>query len=526
MLEQSLKNQVKEIFSKLTGNFTFHVNVSETHPQRKDLLGLLDDVAACSDNISCDINTGEGLSFTITRDGKRSEIIFRAVPTGHEFTTLLLVVLNMDGIGKNIPDDTIINRIKALDGNISLKSYISLTCTNYPDVVQALNLMAIYNPNFTYEIIDGAINIEEADSLNIQAVPSVFVNEKPLHTGRSSLGELLDKLEKQVGTQFQPTEIKQKDYDVIVAGGGPAGVSAAIYSARKGFSVALVANKIGGQVTETVDIENMISISKTTGPELSANLMNHLNDYDVDILENRTIESTEIIDGIKHVKTSSGELLTSPALIIATGASWRKLNIPGESKYIGAGVAFCTHCDGPYYKNKQVVVIGGGNSGLEAAIDLSAIATKVTILEFLPELKGDKILQDKLAGTQNVDIITNAQTLSIEGDGGKVSGIEYMDRESENVVSLDVDGVFVQIGLTANSDVFKDIVNTNRIGEIEIDAHCRTGSPGVYAAGDVSEVPYKQIVIAMGEGSKAALSAFEDSIKGRLVQKEPELVEI
>lgn len=338
-----------------------------------------------------------------------------------------------------------------------------------------------------------------------------------MHVGRSSLGELLSKLEDQLGTEFTPALQQKKEYDVIVAGGGPAGVSAAVYSARKGFSVAIVAQKVGGQVTETVSIENMISVPKTSGAELSGNLMKHLHDYPIDILENRVIENMELVDGIKTITTSLNETITAPALIIATGASWRKLNVPGESDYIGSGVAFCTHCDGPFYKGKKVVVIGGGNSGLEAAIDLSSIASEVHVLEFMDELKGDQVLQDKIKELSNVSITTNAQTLSIDGDGNKVHSLKYKDRISEKEEVLTTDGVFVQIGLNANSKVFADKVKTNQIGEIEIDSHCRTNQAGIYAAGDVSIVPYKQIVIAMGEGSKAALSAFDDRIKGLLL---------
>jgi len=278
-----------------------------------------------------------------------------------------------------------------------------------------------------------------------------------------------------------------------------------------------VADKIGGQLTETIGIENMISVSQTTGTQLTANLKHHLGDYPVDVYENRKIEQAQVIDGIKHIHTSMGETLKAPALIIATGASWRRLNVPGENNYIGSGVAFCTHCDGPFYKNKRVVVVGGGNSGLEAAIDLSAIASEVTVLEYMDELKGDQILQNKLKDTPNVKIITSVETLSIEGDGSKVTGLQFKHRKNGNTELLTTDGVFVQIGLTANSQVFKDVVEVNRTGEILIDAHCRTSNTGIYAAGDVSVVPYKQIVIAIGEGAKAALSAFEDKIKGVLL---------
>lgn len=515
MLEQSLKNQVKQLFANLTNEYTFSIEVSDAHSGKDELIALLNDVASCSDKVSCEVNSGDDLSFIILKNGQASNVIFKAIPNGHEFTTLLLAVLNQDGIGKNLPDDTIVAQIKALKGKVELRSYISLSCTNCPDVVQALNIMAFINPNITHYIIDGGINKAEVDAKSIQAVPSVYANGEVLHIGRSSLGELLSKLEALMGAEpVEAVAQEPKNYDVVVVGGGPAGASAAIYSARKGFSVAIVAQKIGGQVNETVDIENLISVPKTTGSELASNLKVHLQDYDIDILENRMVAQIEIVDGVKHISTSLGETLISPAVIAATGASWRQLNVPGESQYIGSGVAFCTHCDGPFYKGKKVVVVGGGNSGLEAAVDLSSIAKEVVVLEFGDTLKGDKVLSDQLEQLPNVSIITNAQTLEVCGDGSKVNGLVYRDRVSNEEYSIDTDGVFVQIGLTANSAVFKDIVKTNRTGEIEIDATCRTSVPGVYAAGDVSIVPYKQIVIAMGEGSKAALSAFEDKIKG------------
>ncbi len=514
MLEQAIKDQVTSAFGHLKSNFTFQVNVSSDHSKKEELIELLNDVASCSDKITVNVQDGDGLSFTILKNNQPTSIVFRAIPSGHEFTTLLMAVLNADGIGKNMPDELISKRIQNLKGKIEVKSYISLTCTNCPTVVQALNVMSLLNENVTHQIIDGSINQEEVEKLNIQAVPSVYVNGEVLHVGRSSMGELLGKIEGLVGTQASgEATVVHKKYDVAVVGGGPAGVSAAVYSARKGFSVAIIAEKIGGQVTETVSIENMISVPKTTGSKLSADLMSHLQDYDIDILENRMVNNVEIVDGFKQLKTSMGEVITTPALIVATGASWRKLGVPGEDQYIGSGVAFCTHCDGPFYKGKKVVVIGGGNSGLEAAIDLSSIASEVTVFEFMDELKGDQVLQEKLKATPNVTILTGIETKSVEGDGQKVTGIKYKNRYSGEESSLDIDGVFVQIGLKPNSGVFADVVDTNRMGEIEIDAACRTKVPGIYAAGDVSVVPYKQIVIAMGEGSKAALSAFEDKIK-------------
>lgn len=529
MLEQAMKDQVKNLFSGLKHTYIFQITVASAHAKKNELIELLNDVTSCSDKVSSTVSEGDQLAFTILKDNEPSNIIFRAVPNGHEFSSLLLAVLNMDGIGKNLPDETLKQRILNLKGDVDIKSYISLTCTNCPEVVQALNVMAMLNPKVKHQIIDGAINKAEVESLNIQAVPTIYVNGKQFHVGRSSLGELVSKLEAELGTTFSiDKSAAQKEYDVVVVGGGPAGVSSAIYSARKGFSVAIVAEKVGGQVTETVSIENLISVQKTTGAELTANLLSHLKDYKIDILDNRLVSKVEVVDGYKKVTTSLGETLITPALIIATGASWRRLGVPGEQEYIGSGVAFCTHCDGPFYKDKKVVVVGGGNSGLEAAIDLSSIATEVTVLEFMSELKGDQILQDKLKTLSNVKIITNAQTISVDGNGTKVTALQYKDRDTNKVESIVTDGVFVQIGLVANSQTVADIVTTNRIGEIEIDAHCRTKQAGIYAAGDVSIVPYKQIVIAMGEGSKAALSAFEDKIKNKLLsnitQKEASMV--
>ena len=517
MLDKNIIDQITELFSNLKDSYTFKARIAPSHPQKEELVNLLTEVADCSDKLHFTLEEGADLQFSIHKgEEENSNIIFRMVPTGHEFTSLLLALLNLDGIGKNLPDETTIKRIQSLRGTITVKSYISLSCTNCPDVVQALNILSIYNPNIQHEIIDGAIHQDEVESLNIQAVPTVYAEGKQVHVGRSSLGELLDKLEQVMGSDFQITDSEPKDYDVVVVGGGPAGVSSAIYSARKGLSVAIVSEHIGGQVTETVGIENMISIPKTTGGELAGNLKVHLNDYPIDILENRMVKTVELKDGKKQLHTSLGEVLNTPALIIATGASWRKLNVPGESDYIGSGVAFCAHCDGPFYKGKRVIVVGGGNTGLEAAIDLSSIASEVTLLEYMDELKGDQILQGKIGEIANIKVITGAETLNIEGDGKKVTALEFKHRSNEKTETLEVDGIFVQIGLTANSSAFKNLVDTNRIGEIEIDAHCRTKTPGIYAAGDVSIVPYKQIVIAMGEGSKAALSAFEDKIKGVL----------
>lgn len=514
MLDVAMKSQLSGIFSGLASQYTFEVRVSPNHESRGELVELLEDLASCSDHISCDLSDGDGLRFTLLKDGKETGICFRAVPNGHEFTSLLLAILNSDGKGKNIPDESIRRRIAALNGRVKLTTYVSLTCTNCPDVVQALNVMTTLNPSITHETVDGAINQEEVERMKVQGVPSVFADGELIHVGRGDFSELLSKLEARYGIREDAIDTSVKAYDVIVAGGGPAGAAAAIYSSRKGLKVAVIADRIGGQVKETVGIENMISVSQTTGEQLALDLFAHINDYPVDILEHRRVETVEMEGTRKLLTTSTGEHFSTPALVIATGASWRRLNVPGEAEYIGRGVAFCPHCDGPFYKGKHVAVVGGGNSGIEAAIDLAGICSRVTVLEFMDELKADQVLQEKVRSLPNVEIFLSSQTMEVQGNGDKVTGIRIKDRQTELVRTVELDGIFVQIGLAANSSVFRELVKTNKPGEIEIDAHCRTNVPGIYAAGDVSTVPYKQIIIAMGEGAKAALSAFDDRVRG------------
>jgi alkyl hydroperoxide reductase subunit F len=436
------------------------------------------------------------------------------VPGGHEFTSLVLAVLNADGKGK-LPDAGIVRRIKALRGPIELRTYVSLSCTNCPDVVQALNQLALLHGDLRHATIDGAIATEEATRLGIQAVPTVYAGDKLLHVGKSTLAELLEVLEETFGvvdeTHTEPASEK-KVYDVVVIGGGPAGAAAAIYSARKGLRTAMVAQKVGGQVQETLGIENLVSVTYTEGPRLAADIDKHLRAYPIDLLENRRVE--RIVDGeSKDIMLKGGEVLSSSAVIVATGAKWRELGIPGEKEYLGRGVAFCPHCDGPFYKGKSVAVVGGGNSGVEAAIDLAGICSHVTLVEFLDVLKADAVLVKKLHSLSNVNVILNARVTEVVGTGDKVTGLKYSERASDEAREFALDGVFVQIGLVPNSGIAKDLVDVNRFGEIVIDARCRTSAAGIYAAGDVTTVPFKQIVIAMGEGAKAALSAFEDRMR-------------
>lgn len=516
MLDTSLKDQLKNIFSGLEAKYTLDAIVSSQHENRQELTEMLSDVAECSDKISYQVREGKDLEFSLLKNGESTGIKFRGVPNGHEFTSLLLAILNADGKGKNFPDKSICNRVKALNGPINLTTYVSLTCTNCPDVVQALNAMSTLNPQIHHEMVDGAIYQDEVEALKIQGVPAVFADGKLLHAGRGEFGELLNKLEAQYGIEENRLTKEEKSYDVIVLGGGPAGSAAAIYSARKGLKVAVIAERIGGQVKETVGIENLISVPETTGNQLADNLRTHLQRYPIDLLEHRRIEKIELIENQKILSSANGEKFSAPAVIVATGASWRKLNVPGEKEYIGRGVAFCPHCDGPFYKGKHVAVVGGGNSGIEAAIDLAGICSKVTVLEFLDNLKADHVLQEKLKSLPNVEVFVSSQTLEVIGNGDKVTGIKVKNRVSEEIRTLELDGIFVQIGLMPNSGIFHGVIDTNRPGEVIIDAHCRTNVPGIYAAGDVSTVPYKQIIIAMGEGAKAALSAFEDRIRGTI----------
>lgn len=517
MLEKSLLDQVRDIFSSLEHSYTFDITYSPADEKDRELVEFLDDVAGTSDKLSCRLTEADAVrpEFTLLKDGKETGIGFRGIPNGHEFSSLLLAVLNADGKGKNLPDEAIAMRIRALQGPVRIQTFVSLTCTNCPDVVQALNVMALLNPQVSHQMIDGAVFKEEVDELKVQAVPSVYADGRLLSVGRSSLGELLHKLEGLYGSEHHDDVLpSRRDFDVLVLGGGPAGTSAAIYSARKGLRVAVIAERIGGQVKETVGIENLISVPRTTGAQLTGALRGHMGHYPIEMFENRRIETVSLRGKEKTVTVVGGETFVAPAVIVATGAGWRRLNVEGEDGYIGRGVAFCPHCDGPFYQGRHVAVIGGGNSGIEAAIDLAGICSKVTVFEFADTLKADEVLQSKVRNLGNVEIFTSSQTTRVIGDGGKVTAIRVLNRLTGEERDYQLDGIFVQIGLAANSAPFRGELEMTPVGEIKVDAFCRTGLPGVYAAGDVSSVPYKQIIIAMGEGAKAALSAFDDRIRG------------
>ncbi len=522
MLDSALKEQVKGLFSELNSSYTLHLEFHPEHRRGGELVEFLQDFAECSDKIECKVEEvfedKSTLQFHILRDNLATGIIFRAIPSGHEFSSLILAILNLDGKGKNMPDEYTRERIKAISGKINVKTYMLLTCPNCPDIVQALNIIAMVNDRITHEIIDGSIFSEEADSLNIQSVPTVFADGEMLHVGRGGLSDLLEKLDAKYGSESVAEHAVTRCYDVAIAGGGPAGATAALYLARKGLKVGIVAEKVGGQVNETIAIENIPSVIETTGAKLAQDLHSHMLEYEnIEILENRTIESAEINSDVKKMHIKGGEVVEAQQLIIATGAQWHRLGVDGESEYIGRGVAFCPHCDGPLFEGKKVAVIGGGNSGVEAAIDLAGICKSVAIIEFAEEMKADEVLQERLKELDNVEIYTNYQTTKIIGNGTNVVGLNMRSRDAERAKlgdkNIELDGIFVQIGLYANSSLFSEHVECNERGEIIIDKGGKTNVRMVYAAGDVTNVSYKQIVIAMGEGAKAALSLFDDKIR-------------
>lgn len=513
MLDGSILEQLDGVFAKLEKPVTLKV-YSSSHSDQAQLMEMLQALAQTSDKILLEVSpeVASAPKFEVLRDGKPNGISFRGVPGGHEFSSLVLSILYSDGKGKQ-PDEGVVRRIRGLKGPIRIKTFISLTCENCPEVIQALNLMATHHPDFHHEMVDGGVAQDEVAALGIQGVPAVIADGTLIHSGKTRLIELLGKLESVFGRSH--TEAKEENlggFDVAIIGAGPAGASAAIYSARKGLRTAIVAERFGGQLQETKGIENMISVPYTEGAHLAAQLNQHVANYPVKIFEHRRV-STIDGDDMKRVNLESGEYLTAKSVIVATGAKWRELGIPGERDYIGQGVAFCAHCDGPFYKDKKVAVVGGGNSGVEAAIDLAGIAREVILLEYGDRLKADDVLVEKLKALPNASILTEAKSTQVIGDGRKVVALEYQDRKTEKINRVGLDGVFVQIGLLPNSQFLKGLVELTPYGEVVVDGRGRTSVPGIYAAGDVTTIPFKQIVTAMGDGAKVALAAFEDRMR-------------
>ncbi len=516
MLDDTIKSQLKAYFDNITQPVELVASLDDGEKSR-ELNELLQDIASLSDKITLVRRDDDARkpSFAITRVGTTIGVRFAGLPMGHEFNSLILALLQVGGHPSKTAQD-VIAQVQGLEGSFHFETYFSLSCQNCPDVVQALNLMSVLNPNITHVAIDGALFQDEVEARKIMAVPTIFLNGEPFGQGRMSLEQVLAKID--TGAIAREAEkIKHKDaFEVLVIGGGPAGAAAAIYAARKGIRTGVAAERFGGQVLDTMAIENFISVPHTEGPKLAAALEQHVKDYDVDImnLQRATkLVPAKVPGGLIEVQLESGASLKARSVVLSTGARWRQMNVPGEAEYRNKGVAYCPHCDGPLFKGKRVAVIGGGNSGVEAAIDLAGIVAHVTLIEFDSKLRADAVLQTKLHSLPNVTVITSALTTEVHGDGAKVVGLSYKDRTDDSLHRLELEGIFVQIGLVPNTEWLKDSIALSPRGEIEIDAAGRTSVPGVFAAGDATTVPYKQIVIAMGEGSKAALSAFDYLIR-------------
>ena len=525
MLEANLKNQLKAYLQKVSRPIEIVASLDDGDKSR-ELQSLLEEIATLSERITVIEQHSDDErkpSFSIGEPGKDAGIRFAGIPMGHEFTSLVLALLQVGGHPVKL-DDAVIEQIRNLDGDYEFETYISLSCQNCPEVVQALNVMSIINPRIRQVTIDGALFQDEVEARQIMAVPTVYMNGEVFGQGRTGVKEILAKLDSNAGARAAKELEKKPVFDVLIVGGGPAGAAAAIYAARKGIATGVVAERFGGQVLDTLAIENFVSVQETEGPKFATALEQHVKSYDVDIMDVQRAEA--LIPGrINEVRLASGAVLKAKTIVLATGARWREINVPGEREYRNHGVAYCPHCDGPLFKGKRVAVIGGGNSGVEAAIDLAGIVSAVTLIEFGAELRADAVLQRKLKSLANVTIVTEAQTTEITGDGKKVDGLVYKDLRSGDTKRIDLEGVFVQIGLVPNTEWLKGTVELSRHGEIVVDAKGATSVPGVFAAGDVTTVPFKQIVIAVGEGAKASLGAFDHLIRHSVDEEEAQVEE-
>jgi alkyl hydroperoxide reductase subunit F len=516
MLDANLKTQLQAYLERLTRPVHLVASLDDGDSSA-EMLALLRDIEALSAKITLETRRDDAErkpSFAITSPGHDIALRFAGLPLGHEFTSLVLALLQAGGHPSKAAAETI-EQVRSLDGEFAFESYFSLSCQNCPDVVQALNLMAVLNPKISHVAIDGALFQDEVEARQVMSVPAIFLNGELFAYGRMGLEEIVARLDTGA-EQREAQKIAGKDaFDVLVVGGGPAGAAAAVYAARKGIRTGVAAERFGGQVLDTLAIENFISVPRTEGPKLAAALEQHVREYDVDVMNMQ--RATALVpagsDGLVEVKLANGASLKSKSVILSTGARWRTLDVPGEAEYRNKGVAYCPHCDGPLFKGKRVAVVGGGNSGVEAAIDLAGIVSHVTLIEFDAQLRADEVLQRKLRSLPNVRIVTGAQTTEVLGDGHKVGGLVYKDRVGGDSHRLELEGVFVQIGLLPNTEWLKGTLELSARGEIVVDDRGQTSLPGVFAAGDCTTVPYKQIVIAMGEGSKAALAAFDHLIR-------------
>ena len=514
MLDAAMKTQLKAYLERVVRPVEITAALDDG-PKSAEMRGLLTDIVELSDKITLSEDHGGDArvpSFSLSSPGQSIALTFAGLPMGHEFTSLVLALLQVGGYPPKVEEE-VIAQIKGLSGDFVFETYFSQSCQNCPDVVQALNLMAVLNPRVKHVAIDGALFQGEVDARQVMSVPTVYLNGEVFGQGRMGVEEIVAKLDTGAAAREAARMGEMSRFDVLVVGGGPAGAAAAIYAARKGIRTAVAAERFGGQVLDTMAIENFISVPYTEGPKLAAALEQHVRDYEVDILNLQRAVKLVPGEDVVEVEFANGASLRSKTVILATGARWRQMNVPGEDAYRNKGVAYCPHCDGPLFKGKRVAVIGGGNSGVEAAIDLAGIVSHVTLIEFDAQLRADDVLQRKLKSLPNVTILTSARTTEVLGDGQKVNGLTYENRGTGEIQKVELEGIFVQIGLLPNTDWLKGAIELSPRGEIVVDGHGQTSVPGVFAAGDCTTVPYKQIVIALGEGAKASLSAFDHLIR-------------
>ncbi|WP_041527153.1 alkyl hydroperoxide reductase subunit F [Paracoccus aminophilus] len=513
MLDANLKTQLKAYLERVTRPVEITA-FADDGAKSQEMLGLLADIDALSDKIT--LVRGEDAarvpSFALSSPGEEISLTFAGLPMGHEFTSLVLALLQVGGHPPKL-EQALLDQIRGLEGSFKFETYFSLSCQNCPDVVQALNLMAVLNPGIEHVAIDGALFQPEVEAREIMSVPTVFLNGQPFASGRMSAEEILAKIDTGAANRAADAINAQAPFEVLIVGGGPAGAAAAVYAARKGIRTGVVAERFGGQVLDTMAIENFISVRHTEGPKLAGALEAHVRDYEVEIMNAQAATRLETVAGGFQLTLASGAQLEAASVILSTGARWRKMGVPGEETYLNKGVAFCPHCDGPLFKGKAIAVIGGGNSGVEAAIDLAGLVAHVTLIEYDQQLRADDVLQRKLRSLKNVTILTSAKTTEVKGDGRRVTGLVYEDRASGESRELGLEGIFVQIGLVPNTDWLKGTVDLSPRGEIIVDAHGATSLRGVFAAGDCTTTPYKQIVIAAGDGAKASLAAFDHLIR-------------
>ena len=525
MLTVDLIAQLTQYLELVREPIELRSTLDDTQPKSREMGEMLDEIAACSPKVT-HVRTDDDRrtpSFAIARPGSDISVRFAGLPLGHEFTSLVLALLQVGGHPVK-EEQSLIDAVRDLDGEYEFVTYMSLTCQNCPAVVQALNTMAVLNPRITHVAVEGSLFQDEVNELGIRAVPSIYLNGAEFASGRMDIADFVAKLDANAGARTAASLNDREPYDVLVVGGGPAGVAASIYAARKGIRTGLVGERVGGQVLDTMAIENFISVPHTEGPQMAAALGEHMSKYDIDQIKNVRATSLRAArdGGLHEVEFDGGGVLRAKSVILATGAQWRTLNVPGEQEYRNKGVTFCPHCDGPLFKGKPIAVVGGGNSGIEAAIDLAGVAGHVTVVEFLDELRADDVLLRKLRSLPNVDIVTSARTTEIVGDGDGVTALAYEDRVTGEARTVDVNGVFIQIGLLPATEWLKDsgVTLSERL-EIDIDDRGATSVPGVFAAGDATTVPYKQIVISMGAGATAALSAFDHLIRQDIPASEP-----